>query len=66
LKEICVAEGLNTDTRTLMALIDLTQGDIRSCINSLQYACCFRSFSVGYSLAFLLQIRPEQVPRPDF
>ncbi|KAI9007309.1 P-loop containing nucleoside triphosphate hydrolase protein [Gaertneriomyces semiglobifer] len=37
LHEICAWEGLKTDMPTLTALCELTEGDIRSCLNSLQF-----------------------------
>ncbi|KAI9332801.1 hypothetical protein BDR26DRAFT_868938 [Obelidium mucronatum] len=37
LTEICKNEGLQTDLRTLMALCELTDGDIRSSLNTLQF-----------------------------
>ncbi|KAI8617322.1 hypothetical protein BC830DRAFT_1114090 [Chytriomyces sp. MP71] len=37
LTEICRMEGLQTDLRTLMALCELTDGDIRSSLNTLQF-----------------------------
>jgi chromosome transmission fidelity protein 18 len=37
LTEICKWEDLRTDLRTLMALCELTGGDIRSCLNTLQF-----------------------------
>ncbi|KAJ3026307.1 UNVERIFIED_CONTAM: Chromosome transmission fidelity protein 18 [Siphonaria sp. JEL0065] len=37
LTEICKQEGLQTDLRTLMALCELTDGDIRSSLNTLQF-----------------------------
>ncbi|KAI9343040.1 hypothetical protein DFJ73DRAFT_523020 [Zopfochytrium polystomum] len=37
LSEVCKWEGLNTDLRTLMALCDLTDGDVRSSLNTLQF-----------------------------
>lgn len=36
LQTICEFEGLDTDLRTLSMLADLTDGDIRSCLNTLQ------------------------------
>ncbi|GAA5794914.1 hypothetical protein HPULCUR_000262 [Helicostylum pulchrum] len=37
LQTICELEGLDTDLRALSMLTDLTDGDIRSCLNTLQY-----------------------------
>ncbi|KAJ3129931.1 Chromosome transmission fidelity protein 18 [Physocladia obscura] len=37
LTEICKSQGLQTDLRTLMALCELTDGDIRSSLNTLQF-----------------------------
>ncbi|KAI7865408.1 hypothetical protein BDF14DRAFT_1997167 [Spinellus fusiger] len=37
LQEICDAEDLQADLRTLCMLTDMTHGDIRSCINTLQF-----------------------------
>ncbi|KAI8853259.1 P-loop containing nucleoside triphosphate hydrolase protein [Chytridium lagenaria] len=42
LSEICKWEGLTVDLRTLMALCEMTDGDIRSSLNTLQF---FRSRS---------------------
>lgn len=36
LQTICELEGLDTDLRALSMLTDLTDGDIRSCLNTLQ------------------------------
>ncbi|KAK0526840.1 Chromosome transmission fidelity protein 18 [Tilletia horrida] len=37
LKEVCAAEDMRADTRSLSLLVDLTQGDVRACINALQF-----------------------------
>ncbi|KAJ1669746.1 hypothetical protein EV182_008619, partial [Spiromyces aspiralis] len=37
LQQICDAEGLEADTWSLMALAELSECDIRSCINTLQF-----------------------------
>ncbi|KAI9103113.1 hypothetical protein DFS34DRAFT_691661 [Phlyctochytrium arcticum] len=37
LHEICRWENLTTDLRTITALCEMTQGDIRSCLNTLQF-----------------------------
>ncbi|KAI9015677.1 P-loop containing nucleoside triphosphate hydrolase protein [Phycomyces nitens] len=37
LQEICEYEGLQSDLRTLCMLTDSTDGDIRSCLNTLQF-----------------------------
>ncbi|KAJ3087234.1 Chromosome transmission fidelity protein 18 [Quaeritorhiza haematococci] len=37
LQDICRWEGLKTDLRTLMGLCELADGDMRSCINTLQF-----------------------------
>ena len=37
LHDICQAESLQTDLRALLYLCELTDGDIRSCLNSLQF-----------------------------
>lgn len=36
LQTICELEGLDSDLRTLSMLAELTDGDIRSCLNTLQ------------------------------
>lgn len=36
LEDICAWEGLSVELRTLMALVEETQGDIRSCLMTLQ------------------------------
>jgi hypothetical protein len=36
LKEICAREDLGADTRSLIALSELSENDIRSCLNTLQ------------------------------
>ena len=36
LKDICRQEGLQADMKALVALIELTDADIRSCLNTLQ------------------------------
>ncbi|KAL7419625.1 Chromosome transmission fidelity protein 18 [Cryptotrichosporon argae] len=37
LREVCEAEHLQADLRVLTALVDLTSGDVRSCLNTLQF-----------------------------
>ncbi|TYJ55605.1 hypothetical protein B9479_003755 [Cryptococcus floricola] len=37
LKEICSKEGLQSDSRSLNSLVDITSGDVRSCLNTLQF-----------------------------
>lgn len=37
LHTICEMEGLTTDIRSLSALCEMTDGDIRSCLNTLQF-----------------------------
>ncbi|KAJ2962123.1 hypothetical protein NQZ79_g2691 [Umbelopsis isabellina] len=37
LHTICEVEGLTTDIRSLSALCEMTDGDIRSCLNTLQF-----------------------------
>ena len=39
LREICRWEGLTADLRSLMALCELTDCDIRSALNTLQVKC---------------------------
>lgn len=36
LREICAREKLSADTRVLTTLVELTGGDVRSCLNTLQ------------------------------
>ena len=36
LKEICREEGLQADMKAMVALIEMTDADIRSCLNTLQ------------------------------
>lgn len=36
LREICEREGLEADLRVLTQLVDMTAGDVRSCLNTLQ------------------------------
>lgn len=36
LQDICDLEGLDSDLRTLSMLAETTDGDIRSCLNTLQ------------------------------
>lgn len=43
LKGICEAEGLQADTRSLNKLSEVTGGDIRSCLNTLQVRSAFPS-----------------------
>jgi chromosome transmission fidelity protein 18 len=38
LQSICRQEGLREDTHALMTLAELTDGDIRSCLNTLQFS----------------------------
>ncbi|WVO14672.1 hypothetical protein L204_102309 [Cryptococcus depauperatus] len=37
LREICTRENLESDTRSLNSLIEITSGDVRSCLNTLQF-----------------------------
>ncbi|KAK9809883.1 hypothetical protein WJX72_001010 [[Myrmecia] bisecta] len=37
LKAICAAEGLQADRQALQALCERTEGDVRSCLNTLQF-----------------------------
>ncbi|KAL9940432.1 hypothetical protein V8E36_001137 [Tilletia maclaganii] len=37
LKEVCAAEDMRADTRSLSILVDLAQGDVRASINALQF-----------------------------
>ncbi|RUS19855.1 hypothetical protein BC937DRAFT_86802 [Endogone sp. FLAS-F59071] len=37
LKDICDTENMTTDTRTLGHLCELAEGDVRSCLNTLQF-----------------------------
>ncbi|KAJ3219640.1 hypothetical protein HDU67_000128 [Dinochytrium kinnereticum] len=52
LSEICKWEGLLADLRTLMALCEMTDGDIRSSLNTLQF---FRSRSKVLSYEMLVE-----------
>ena len=36
LQDICRIEGLDTDMKALVSLIELTDSDMRSCLNTLQ------------------------------
>lgn len=36
LRDICKREGLQSDTRSLNTLVEMTSGDVRSCLNTLQ------------------------------
>ena len=36
LRDICAEQELRADTRALTALVTVTQGDMRACINTLQ------------------------------
>lgn len=36
LREICDREGLEADLRVLTQLVEMTSGDVRSCLNTLQ------------------------------
>lgn len=36
LQDICDSEGLESDLRTLSILAETTDGDLRSCLNTLQ------------------------------
>jgi chromosome transmission fidelity protein 18 len=36
LREICEREGLEADLRVLTQLVEMTSGDVRSCLNTLQ------------------------------
>ncbi|CAD6915181.1 unnamed protein product [Tilletia controversa] len=37
LKEVCELENMRADTRSLSTLVDLAQGDVRACVNALQF-----------------------------
>ncbi|KZT55103.1 P-loop containing nucleoside triphosphate hydrolase protein [Calocera cornea HHB12733] len=37
LRDVCELEGLKADNRALSALVGVTKGDIRSCLNTLQF-----------------------------
>ncbi|KAH7107651.1 P-loop containing nucleoside triphosphate hydrolase protein [Auriculariales sp. MPI-PUGE-AT-0066] len=37
LRDICELEGMKSDTRSLSTLVGVAQGDLRSCINALQF-----------------------------
>ncbi|KAF8559685.1 P-loop containing nucleoside triphosphate hydrolase protein [Imleria badia] len=37
LREICQLEGLDTDTRALSTLVNVAKGDLRGCLNTLQF-----------------------------
>ncbi|KAG7448073.1 P-loop containing nucleoside triphosphate hydrolase protein [Guyanagaster necrorhizus] len=37
LRQVCELEGLQTDTRALSALVGIARGDLRGCINTLQF-----------------------------
>ncbi|KAG9318593.1 P-loop containing nucleoside triphosphate hydrolase protein [Chiua virens] len=37
LREICELEGLDTDTRALSTLVQVAKGDLRGCMNTLQF-----------------------------
>ncbi|KIR51748.1 chromosome transmission fidelity protein 18 [Cryptococcus gattii Ru294] len=37
LRDICQREGLQADTRSLNTLVEMTSGDVRSCLNTLQF-----------------------------
>ncbi|CAG8606190.1 3080_t:CDS:10, partial [Paraglomus occultum] len=37
LQKICKLEGVSTDLRTLSALVDAAEGDLRTCLNTLQF-----------------------------
>jgi len=39
LREICEREGLEADLRVLTQLVEMTSGDVRSCLNTLQVGC---------------------------
>ncbi|KAJ3101426.1 hypothetical protein HDU97_001356 [Phlyctochytrium planicorne] len=54
LSEICKWEGLTVDLRTLMYLCEMTDGDIRSSLNTLQF---FRSRSSYLSYEMLVETK---------
>jgi len=41
LREICEREGLEADLRVLTQLVEMTSGDVRSCLNTLQVCVPF-------------------------
>ncbi|ORY96506.1 P-loop containing nucleoside triphosphate hydrolase protein [Syncephalastrum racemosum] len=50
LKTICDSEGLDSDLRTLSQLVEMTEGDMRSCLNTLQF---IRSRSTSFTRGML-------------
>lgn len=47
LQQICEMEGLRTDLRTLSLLAEMTEGDVRSCLHTLQVNQLCRIFWQG-------------------
>jgi chromosome transmission fidelity protein 18 len=41
LRDICEREGLEADLRVLTQLVEMTSGDVRSCLNTLQASPLF-------------------------
>ncbi|KAK0552558.1 Chromosome transmission fidelity protein 18 [Tilletia horrida] len=37
LREVCELENMRADTRSLSILVDMAQGDVRACVNALQF-----------------------------
>lgn len=55
LREICERERLSADTRVLTTLVELTGGDVRSCLNTLQVS--YREHgSIADSLVYQVQV----------
>ena len=62
LQEVCAAEGLTADLRSLTTLVDLTGGDVRSCLNTLQVSAV-DSFAISEKSVSCGSARRHQADR---
>ena len=65
LYEICQREGLKADLRTMMALCELTSGDMRSAINTLQFLKTKTDF-VTYAMILKLDVGSKDITKNLF
>lgn len=64
LREICEREGLEADLRVLTQLVEMTSGDVRSCLNTLQVGV--PPTFIGINLTYSLSNRNHQLSPPTY
>lgn len=65
LRSICENEGLRAESRALTALVGITKGDLRGCLNTLQVRChLIHPQSLLYSLGQFIKARSQEVTEP--